>query len=67
MALEDWFKLVKTRFNNTDSESNPTEKHDGIPKNILFKCPRCQNVVWEDEIGKFLFRLPTQRFGLVGI
>ena len=50
MALEDWFKLVKTRFNNTDSESDPTEKHDGIPKNILFKCPRCQNVVWEDEI-----------------
>lgn len=54
MALENLFKQVKTRFNGTQEKSESkddkaTPKKDNIPENILYKCPRCQNVILEEE------------------
>ncbi len=51
MALEDLFKVVKDRFKD---EKKP-EKEEGsveIPKNLLFKCPRCNTVVYRDDFEK---------------
>lgn len=48
--LEDIFKVVKSRF-----EQEPKNQGNGkpnIPSDLLFKCPRCQNVMFmEDFIG----------------
>lgn len=57
MGLEDLFNVVKTRLNgSTDEES--TEKADDssvkVPVNMLFKCPRCLNVIMTDELEKNL-------------
>lgn len=54
MALENLFKQVRTRFNGTQDKSEgkeekTTPKNDNIPENILYKCPRCQNVILEEE------------------
>ncbi|MGN1481772.1 acetyl-CoA carboxylase, carboxyltransferase subunit beta [Porcipelethomonas sp.] len=52
MALENLFKVVTTRFNgNTEkNEKKSAEDSSKIPDDLLFKCPRCRNVVFEDEI-----------------
>ena len=56
--LEDLFKVVKTRFNGTVSNENAEEKTAEqpveIPKDILYKCPRCLNVIMTDELVKNL-------------
>lgn len=46
--LEDLFKVVTTRFNgdSSDSKSSPSSK---IPDDMLFKCPRCRNVIFKDD------------------
>jgi len=49
--LEDLFKLVKTRFNDSDSKIE-TDIKTKIPENIMFKCPRCRHVVFEEEYMK---------------
>lgn len=44
--LEDLFKIVKSRVesdNKTDKKATVS-----IPDNLLFKCPRCQNVMFMD-------------------
>lgn len=44
--LEDLFKIVKTRVegdNKTDKKATVN-----IPENLLFKCPRCSNVMFMD-------------------
>ena len=49
--LEDLFKVVTTRFNgNEKSEKTSAEESNKIPDDLLYKCPRCRNVVFEDEI-----------------
>lgn len=49
--LEDLFKVVKTRFNgNEKSEAKSAADSNKIPDDLLFKCPRCRNVVFEEEI-----------------
>lgn len=51
MALEDLFKVVKDRF----KEDKNTEKPSGgveIPKDLLFKCPRCDTVIYRDDFEK---------------
>jgi acetyl-CoA carboxylase carboxyl transferase subunit beta len=51
MGLEDMLNLVKTRFNgNTDkaSDSGKREKVD-IPPDVLYKCPRCQDTMLQDD------------------
>ncbi len=52
--LEDLFNVVKTRFNGTiHEESNEKpEKPIEIPKDLVFKCPRCLNVIMTDELVK---------------
>lgn len=51
--LEDLFKVVKERFNDDKSDKNKNEKADvAIPKDLLFKCPRCGNVMYMEDFEK---------------
>ncbi len=52
MAFEDLFKVVKERFGTELSPSVPVEKEVEIPEDLLFKCPRCSNVVYNDEFER---------------
>lgn len=57
MGLEDLFNVVKTRFNGAAEEEKPEQQADSsvkVPDNMLFKCPRCLNVVMTDELEKNL-------------
>ena len=65
MGLEDLFNVVKTRLNAADGNGaedagKPADKTDKdasavkVPKNMLFKCPRCLNVIMTDELEKNL-------------
>lgn len=49
--LEDLFKVVTTRFNGSTekSEHKSASGSNNIPDDLLFKCPRCRNVIFEDE------------------
>lgn len=46
--IEDLFKMVKDRFNEEKSEQGE-ESAPEIPKDLMFKCPRCQSVFYMDE------------------
>lgn len=62
MGLEDLFNVVKTRFNAYPAapdgeERDRADKGDSavkVPANIVFKCPRCLNMVMTDELEKNL-------------
>ncbi len=57
MGLEDLFNVVKTRFNGAAEEEKPEQQADStvkVPDNMLFKCPRCLNVIMTDELEKNL-------------
>lgn len=69
MGLEDLFNVVKTRFNAYPAapegeERDRTDKPDKndsavkVPANIVFKCPRCLNVIMTDELEKNLWVCP---------
>lgn len=48
MPLEDLFKVVKARF--LDEQPEPAQEKDVvIPQDLLFKCPRCGGVVYNEE------------------
>lgn len=48
--LEDLFKVVTTRFNgNNDKTEAKSLPANNIPDDLLFKCPRCQNVIFKDD------------------
>lgn len=49
--LEDLFKMVKDRFNEEQKDEADSSAPE-IPKDLLFKCPRCQNVFYMDEFEK---------------
>ena len=60
LALENLFKQVKTRFNatqdttentttNNSNTNNNQNKGNNVPNDILYKCPRCQNVIFEED------------------
>ncbi len=49
--LEDLFKIVKTRFNDDEPNKEVSQKVD-IPKDLMFKCPRCLNVYFNEEFEK---------------
>ena len=49
--LEDLFKMVRDRFNDDKTEDTKQESPE-IPKDLLFKCPRCQSVFYMDEFEK---------------
>ena len=48
--LEDLFKKVKNRM--ADSPVQEAASGVNIPSNLLFKCPRCQNVIFQEEFEK---------------
>jgi acetyl-CoA carboxylase carboxyl transferase subunit beta len=59
LALENLFKQVKTRFNATqettedrttnNANSIHSSRTSSVPNDILYKCPRCQNVIFEED------------------
>ncbi len=51
MALEDLFKVVKERF-GAENTQTLAEKEVEIPQDLLFKCPRCSNVVYKEEFER---------------
>lgn len=65
MGLEDLFNVVKTRFNaypaapegEERDKADKADKADSavkVPANIVFKCPRCLNMIMTDELEKNL-------------
>ena len=49
VGLEDLFKLVKQRFND-DSPVDAGTSTAFVPETVMWKCPRCQNSISEDEM-----------------
>lgn len=49
MALEDLFKVVKERFVTEQPQQTADEKEVEIPQDLLFKCTRCGNVIYNEE------------------
>lgn len=49
--LEDLFKIVKDRFNDEKAEQSEEKKVE-IPKDLLFKCPRCGTVIYMEDFEK---------------
>ncbi len=50
-GLEDLFKVVTTRFNGNDkTDGKSAADTSKVPDDLLFKCPRCRNVILEDEL-----------------
>lgn len=47
--LEDLFKVVTTRFNGNEKSENKSVPSNNIPDDLLFKCPRCRNVIFKDD------------------
>lgn len=47
--LEDLFKVVTTRFNGNEKSDNKSYPTNNIPDDLLFKCPRCRNVIFKDD------------------
>lgn len=53
--LEDLFSVVKVRFNGEKPEKSAEDKNGrktDIPQGLLFKCPRCRNVTFEEDFQK---------------
>ena len=48
--LEDLFSVVKTRFNG--EQHTEDKRKSNIPKDLMFKCPRCSNVVFKEDFEK---------------
>ena len=70
--LEDLFKVVTTRFNG-DGSDGKTGTSNKIPEDLLFKCPRCRNVIFKDDYkavnmvcqkGKILLSIGVQTLSL---
>lgn len=51
MAIEDLFKVVKDRFKEDKKVEKKSEGVE-IPKDLLFKCPRCGTIVYRDDFVK---------------
>lgn len=47
-SIEDLFKVVKSRFMD-DNQHTPVTKDVEIPRDLLFKCPRCGGVFYNEE------------------
>ena len=45
--LQDLFKVVKSRLDYDSTNAAPVKSN--IPSDLLFKCPRCQNVMFMDD------------------
>lgn len=51
MAIEDLFKVVKDRFKEDKKVEKKSEGVE-IPRDLLFKCPRCGTIVYRDDFVK---------------
>lgn len=49
--LEDLFKIVKTRFNDEVAKVDSAQQMN-IPSDLMFKCPRCGTVCFQEEFNK---------------
>lgn len=50
MNIEDMFKVVKARFTDDNHSSSAQAAKDvEIPQDLLFKCPRCGGVLYNEE------------------
>ena len=58
MALEDLFKVVKARFGDEQPQPAQQEKNVEIPEDLLFKCPRCGNVIYNEEFLRAMKACP---------
>lgn len=50
--LEDLFKVVRARFNDGEEEKSDGSSDINIPKDLLFKCPRCGTVAYMEDFEK---------------
>lgn len=50
--LEDFFKTVKNRM--AEFPTQEAADRVDIPSNLLFKCPRCRNVIFQEEFERAL-------------
>ena len=58
--LEDLFNVVTARFNSASEDKKSDQgKHVDIPKDLLFKCPRCSSVCMTDELENNLGVCPS--------
>ncbi|HIR60389.1 MAG TPA: acetyl-CoA carboxylase carboxyl transferase subunit beta, partial [Candidatus Faecivivens stercoravium] len=60
--LEDLWKVVRSRMEDggkDKDEAGTKESRTKIPKNLLFKCPRCGNVVFMEEFNAGLKVCPN--------
>ena len=46
--LEDLFQKVKSRMGSEDSDKEKSHSKMSVPSDLLFKCPRCQQVTFMD-------------------
>ncbi len=47
--LEDLFKNVTKRFNGNENQETKPVNNNKIPDDLLFKCPRCRNVIFKED------------------
>ncbi len=50
--LEDLFQKVKNRMADVTQQAAVPGEGVSIPRDLWFKCPRCQNVAFEEEFNK---------------
>lgn len=53
-SIEELFKVVKSRFMDDNHSDASADKTVEIPENLLFKCPRCGSVVYNEEFVRAL-------------
>lgn len=58
-SIEDLFKIVKTRFTDDSHSDTVADKTVDIPQDLLFKCPRCGSVVYNEEFVREMKVCPT--------
>ncbi|MBR1863252.1 MAG: acetyl-CoA carboxylase carboxyltransferase subunit beta [Ruminococcus sp.] len=52
MQFEDLFSVVRERFNSEKNADDGAKKKTDIPAGLLFKCPRCLQVTFQEEFLK---------------
>ncbi|MGN1110843.1 MAG: acetyl-CoA carboxylase carboxyl transferase subunit beta, partial [Oscillospiraceae bacterium] len=48
-SIEELFKVVKSRFMDDNHSEESADRTVEIPEDLLFKCPRCGSVVYNEE------------------
>ena len=60
--LEDLFQKVKARMGSEDSDKEKPHSKMSIPSDLLFKCPRCQQVTFMDTFRENKMVCPNCRY-----